>query len=205
MKMFQVNHHQRKQKHKNKQGIFIPHQSIVVIMAKTKAMTQISVGFSILSRSHSPIPIKSKVSQTMLLERIDLLAKQEKTSPLEIASMKMEQCKKVKSLLTENKEKKAEKEQLAIEETEEIEVSSSEESKSSCDKMELDKPTPRKGWKKSTGVPKGKEQTNPLPILEKKKHCIVEEKEEDNHNKTTDIPEEEIAHRKLAAEAQEKL
>ena len=138
-------------------------------------------------------------------KEIDFLAKQEKKTPVEIASMKMEQHNKTKDLLTENKEKKAEKEQLAIEEMEEMEVSSSDESESSCNKMKLDKPIPRKGWKKSTRVPKGKEQTNPLPILKKKKCCVIEEEEEDNLNETTDIPEEEIAHHKLTAEAQEKL
>ena len=51
--------------------------------------------------------------------------------------MKMEQCEKVKSLVTGQKEKKTEKEQLAIEETEEIEVSSSDKSKSSCEALTI--------------------------------------------------------------------
>ena len=55
------------------------------------------------------------------------------------------------------------------EETEDIEVSLSDESESFCNKMKLEKPIPWKGWKKAKRVPKGKEQTNPLPILKKKK------------------------------------
>ena len=77
--------------------------------------------------------------------------------------------------------------------------------KTSPVELELKDPNCKPHHANKKGFPKTRNKPNPLPILNEKKLCVIEEEEENNLKEMTDIPEEEITHCKSAAEAQEKL
>ena len=141
---------------------------------------------------------KPRLSNNAMRKEINLLAKQEKKSPLEIVDLKLEQLKKAKAALTKSK---AKKEQLSME-PEEID-SSEDDSKSetSCNQVEvLEKPIPRKKKaysadefikinNKRLEETKQKKGYKPIDFLNKRNEEYVKKMREEEQKKANKLKE----------------